>query len=370
MRSGSRVRAIANIYDAAASPDLWPKALNSLAEALDAIGAAYILHSKRTGRVEWAWFSGPSAEYTADYLGYYAALDPYRPFVDVAPSESWVRLSRCLPKSVLRRDEWYNDFVLKCGIKDILGARVVDNDTHTAYFGIHYDMLSEAGPARAARSRGLLACLSGAARLHLELRRLTWKSSIGLRALEQLAAGVIVTDRDGRVAEMHLAAEDVVRLDDGLTIRNGRLGTRRAFEGAKLAKLIAAACSRDGGAPGRMLIGKHDGWPAYVLTVAPLRTDQAIDGRALAMIVVADLRDRSPPVKDMAEFFGLSHAESRLAAALMRGKTVRDIANSSGVKITTLRTQLSSVLRKVDVKRQTDLIHVLSNIQVTRSDQN
>jgi DNA-binding NarL/FixJ family response regulator len=46
----------------------------------------------------------------------------------------------------------------------------------------------------------------------------------------------------------------------------------------------------------------------------------------------------------------------------MTGKTLRDVASASGVRITTLRTQLSSLLRKVGVNRQIDLVRVLSRI--------
>jgi DNA-binding CsgD family transcriptional regulator len=54
-------------------------------------------------------------------------------------------------------------------------------------------------------------------------------------------------------------------------------------------------------------------------------------------------------VPTVAEFFSLSPAESRLAGALMKGRRLSEIAHGNGVEITTLRTQLSSVLRKVDV---------------------
>jgi DNA-binding CsgD family transcriptional regulator len=82
------------------------------------------------------------------------------------------------------------------------------------------------------------------------------------------------------------------------------------------------------------------------------------------MILVADPDARSPSERDLAEFFGLSRAESRLTAALLAGKRLREVAADSGIQITTLRTQLSSVLRKVGVSRQTELIRVLSNIPV------
>jgi DNA-binding CsgD family transcriptional regulator len=43
---------------------------------------------------------------------------------------------------------------------------------------------------------------------------------------------------------------------------------------------------------------------------------------------------------------------------------MHEIAAQSGVQITTVRTQLSSVLRKVGVSRQAELIRILSNIPI------
>ena len=78
-------------------------------------------------------------------------------------------------------------------------------------------------------------------------------------------------------------------------------------------------------------------------------------------MVVVDPQRHSPAAEDLAEFFGLSPAEARLVAALLTGKTLAQIAAVTGVRITTLRTQLGSILRKVGAERQSDLIRILSN---------
>ena len=38
---------------------------------------------------------------------------------------------------MLRKSEWYNDFVLTCGVRDILASRLVDTPNHRVIFGIH-----------------------------------------------------------------------------------------------------------------------------------------------------------------------------------------------------------------------------------------
>jgi DNA-binding CsgD family transcriptional regulator/PAS domain-containing protein len=357
--------AIWGISEAALAPDRWPAALQSITEAVGASGGNYVFLNKRTGNIEWVSSAGLSTEVNR-YVNYYAARDPYRPILEAASRGSWVLVSKCLPETFLRRDEWYNDFLLKAGIRDVAGARLFETASYTVLFGVMHGIY-QAPPSAvgAVRLQELFEPLSSAARLHAELRELGWKSAAAVRALDQLARGVIITDGHGGVTEVNRAAEQILRRDDGLTVRQGKLCAERVFENDKLAWFIALAA--DGKTPAavrQMLVGRRGGRVPYVLTVVPLGIELAAYERPLAMILIADPDARAPPERDLAELFGLSPAESRLTVALLAGKTMREVATNSGVQITTLRTQLSSVLRKVGVSRQAELIRVLANIPV------
>ena len=191
--------------------------------------------------------------------------------------------------------------------------------------------------------------------------------SIERQALDQLCAGVIVTDDAGLIIESNRTANAIVQLADGLLIREGRLCARRIFETSKMARLIAAATEEKspvGGA--RMVIGRCEGLPPYVLAVMPLHA-APVDDQRLAMIIIVDPARYVPSEKDLADLFGLSPAEARVTAALMTGKSLADIAAASGVQITTVRTQLRSILRKVGVKRQFDLVRMLSSTGISSS---
>ena len=206
----------------------------------------------------------------------------------------------------------------------------------------------------------------GEARSAATAHSLRWRPAVAAQALDQLGAGVIVADAVGRVVEINRTAEAVVQLEDALVIRDDRLCARRAFETAKIAKLLAGAAAdcADGRIAGRILVGRPGGAAAYVLTVAPLQASPAAGGRRLAMIVVVDPERHTPSERDLAEFYGLSPAEARLGAALLAGRKLSDIARNSGTQVTTLRTQLSSILRKVGVSRQLDLVRVLAGIGI------
>lgn len=202
---------------------------------------------------------------------------------------------------------------------------------------------------------------------HTEVHRQRSMPSVALWALDQLCAGVIITDNTGLIIEMNRAAETIVRVGDSVLIREGRLRARRVFETTKVAKLIAGATEEKSWvAAGRTLIARGDGSPPYVLVVVPLHS-VPVDDQRFAMIIVVDPARYAPSEKDLADLFGLSPAEARVAAALMTGKSLTDIAATSAVQITTVRTQLRSILRKVGVKRQFDLVRILSSTGIGSS---
>jgi DNA-binding CsgD family transcriptional regulator len=84
------------------------------------------------------------------------------------------------------------------------------------------------------------------------------------------------------------------------------------------------------------------------------------------MILISAPDQSGVSESELAELYGLSPAESRLAVAVAFGKRLNELAREFGLQITTLRTQLSSVLKKCEVERQSDLVRLISNIPVVR----
>ena len=268
---------------------------------------------------------------------------------------------------MLARDEWYNDFVLRCGVGDILGANVYSGPSHEAVIGFHYGLHRRGfTSSREAPVRELLGLMSKAAELHVRLNNAGWQCSAVWRALDQLAAAVIVADRDARVVVLNRAGEDLLSRGNAISVRQGRLCAARAFETDKLRALIGAAAVPDKLDPaiGRMLVGSRDRDLPCVLTVARLTAELSVFDRPLAMVLAAAPEQRLLAAADLAELFGLSPAESRLAVALMGGKKLHDITIETGVGISTLRSQLSAILKKVGANRQVDLVRILASVPV------
>jgi DNA-binding CsgD family transcriptional regulator len=356
-------RIIPRIHDAALDPRLWTSVLQSLTEAIGAIGAAYIVRNAHTGRVDWANFLGPSAEFRSDYITRFAAKDPF-PELSMGHEGRWMRLSEQLPAPELRRNEWYNEFVRKSGVRDIIAAQITNTGSHTVVFGIHEGIgVKPLRTSHLKRLNQLLGPLGRAAEVQLKLRELGWKSAVVARALDHVSTGVIVVDAHGFALEMNGLAERVVQRGDGLTFRHGAIAAVRVFETAKLEAAIASA-TRPGAeaTSSRMLIGRQGSKRDYIIAVSPLGVDLGFYSDPMALIIVVDPEARRPKADDLSAYFGLSIAECRLAVQLMSGKPLGAIAAESGAAMATLRSQLRSILKKIKVERQADLFLVLASV--------
>src|SRR5687768_9514908 len=357
--------ALAALYDAAKIPAQWPAALQGIAAAVGGIGAAQVIFNKPTGAVEWVTITGPCAELEPRYIGHYAPLDLYAPTLRAQPVRRWLPLSRSLPAGAVVGNAWYNDFILKSGVADILAAKMYEDENTTVLLGIHRGPASDRAVAQFnAGVRALLQPLVRATRQHVAFRRMGRALAAAHQALRHLSVGVVLTDVEGHVLESNELASEILQRKDGLQIRDGRLAATRSFDSVKLAAGIAGRAAI-GNAEGHLLIGRKGGCRPHAVTIAPLDGGGDARTQCIVMVLIVNPDWQTPSERSVAAFFGLSPAESRLAASLMQGRKLADIARDSGVEVTTLRTQLSSILRKVGVERQVDLVRILSSVGAT-----
>ena len=179
MSRTSTARLVASVYDAALAPELWPAALGRIAEHFSAAGADYSLWNKENGRVEWLSMTGPMVQSQTDYIEHYYAVDPFHRVASQSPMRRWVQATKALPRTVLRGSEWYNEFLLKSDIKDLMAIRLYDTTSHVVFFELHrgvgrVPLIAESSPIL----RQLLEPLAKAARLRIELRKAGLQSAV------------------------------------------------------------------------------------------------------------------------------------------------------------------------------------------------
>jgi DNA-binding NarL/FixJ family response regulator len=351
-------QALSSILDAAAAPHLWPSALDAVTSALGVAGVGCVTRM-RDGTPNWAAMAGLGSEGANDYANYYAARDPWGAVLERSEILCPLRLSDTLSKDFLSRDEWYNDFARKIGINNILAMPIDQGDHYTTLFAIH----NEAADLPAAddwKVRAIAQALSGATKIRRQLHGLNWASAISRSSLSRMSTGVVVVNSDCKIIDINAAALRITDRNDGLLVRACRLAALKASETARLAHCVAAIVNGVTGGSARMSLRGSDGRIKCVLTISQLSERASDNGTPLALVLAAGISRILPTEGALKDFFGLSSAEARITVSLMAGKRLKDIAHDGGVQITTARSQLSSILRKAGVARQTDLLRVVA----------
>src|SRR5580704_2070700 len=222
---------VASIFDAVLDERRTPAALKAAAEYVGASGATFLLVNKLTRQVStmawWGSFTGSRA----DYLAHYSKIDSFRVIQEAAASGSFARLSECLSQSALRYDEWYNDFLLKGGVCDLLGGKMHESRSHKVIIGFRRATGdADPFPRDMEALQSLMGPMRNAARLHTGVIGIGYRSPITHGTLDHVATGIVFTDGNGRIVETNRAGEHLLRIGDGLTMRNGHIGARRSFE--------------------------------------------------------------------------------------------------------------------------------------------
>lgn len=216
----------------------------------------------------------------------------------------------------------------------------------------------------------LVPHFSRALRLRARLREQDLRGRIGEAALDSIAQPVIIADAEAAVIYANAAAEALERSNSRL-----RLGTRdRGIEAGSppetrgLRDLIRQTAL--GGPGGSMLLSRARGRPPIAASISRLPLGLAPDGqtRGYALALLRDLGSvASPDPSTLRQLFGATPAEADLAGALLAGHAIREIAEQRGTGVSTLRSQVSSLLGKTGCRRQSDLTRLLAGLSPPRA---
>lgn len=162
---------------------------------------------------------------------------------------------------------------------------------------------------------------------------------------------------------MNEAGHQLVRLGDGIVLRQGRIGAKHGTDAGPFLALIRDAAER-GGAGGGPIRLSRDGGGAYVALIAPLARDRTVASpEPTALILICDPAATATSLgTTLIKLYGFSHAEARLAMLLTQGRTLKQAAEKRGVGIETVRSQMRSLLAKSGVHRQADLVRLIARL--------
>jgi DNA-binding CsgD family transcriptional regulator len=343
-------------------PTVWPKVMDAICEAIGATGAVLFQTDIRT-------LDAPRTDSFDDMIRSYFA-------------EGWhtrdIRAERAVPllmkgtrvfidEDILTRDELESsEYISECtlpkgfkwaaGVAFSAGPAMWALCLHRTFREQPFDRF-EAGMLEALCDR-----MTEVATLSTAVGRIALTAASN--ALDAVSKPAIAIDRFGLVLAANREAE--VTFDDDFRIRNRRLFARDPQAQSKLHALadrllIAPEMEPLIAAP---IVVRRNGRGPLVLRVLPVHSaarNPFLGARAL--LVVSDLAaKRTVDPQLIANVFGLTSAEARLAAAFAGGCALEDIAEQRAISLTTARNQLKAVFAKTDTHRQSELVALLARL--------
>jgi DNA-binding NarL/FixJ family response regulator len=355
---------IDRIYEAAALPDLWPSVLDKVTEVGD--GDCTLLFTVTREDVRWTYSAkgGWCEDYAAK--GWPAKTD--RPFKLLqAQHAGFLGDLDVYTREELDNEPVYRDYLRPRGLG--WGAATAIEVPCGNTLIVDVERRWESGPVDAATLARLDQLRPHLARAALISARLSLeRARVASATLELLGlpAAVISDSLNLLAANPRLEAlvPRVVQ-DRRDRVRLAQPSADALFQQALSEALTAAAA----GAVHSIPIPAAGDEKPYIVHLVPIRR-QARDvfARASAMMIVMPIGEQGvPSVAVIQSLFDLTAAEARVAAAVAQCREVSDIAAQSGVSKETVRTQVKSVLAKTGLRRQSELVALLSGKQLPMS---
>lgn len=181
-------------------------------------------------------------------------------------------------------------------------------------------------------------------------------------ALNRIAAGVFLIDRDRKVLFRNRRAEELLGEGEGISVSHeGLLRGEKPQQTQALRDIIDLAIVRDANGDRRatetVALARASGRRPLFAVACPLGRKAGETGDAVVSLFVTDPEWRSSDAAEaVAQLYGLSPAETRLALALVRGLRLDEIAEEFGLSRNTVTYTLKNLFRKTETDRQADLI--------------
>ena len=303
------------------------------------------------------------------YFDNYYPWDERLPRLRQLPDGRLVHVTELYSAAELKTSRTYNEGMRRSGAQNSLNVRLDGPDGSRIVWALADPVGTDGWQSAQTR---MIERLLPHIRQYVQVRRaMTAAEELGASLtglLNTSRIGVIHLDRRGRILEANSRARRLLRKGDGLFDQDGFLRTRRPADNARLERLLGRALPVFGGrVPGSasMTVRRPPGLPRLAVHITPVGARQAdLGGRRIAVLVLVVDPANRPRVDAglVAEALDLTPSESRVAALLAAGSSVRDIAAATGRTEGSTYWYVGQLHRKLGTSRQADLVRLVLSL--------
>jgi DNA-binding CsgD family transcriptional regulator len=361
-------KAISRIYDAAVESQRWPSALAEILRFVGNSGTHLWLMNGETSEVTHSIHVGMPDKMIEEYNGDVIKACPRWANARKHPERIFLFDYQHIEECQIDSNEYYHWLQTKGDdIRYYLAGRLRVGDGLQGFQSLAFrKQEGHSQKTHLERFSRILPHVQHAMQIGQRLGTWHFVSQSVLEILNKLSHGVVILDGAGKHLAVNRFAERLLNRPYRISIRGDRLKAIDAGVDQQLNALIgqcAATASGNGQFQGGTISipGDQDLAPLR-LNVYPLKLPPDTFNLGRSAVVVFLLGPTNAMEIDdivLRTTFGLTAAESRLTAILLRGATIGEATQKLTISRNTARSQLKSVFAKVGVHRQAELVRTV-----------
>lgn len=352
---------ITSAYDAVLHEASWAPVLERLAVLTGSNSCAYVTIDGPLPEIVEEYGFDPAV--TDEYNRHYAAFDPFHGAILRKPRSLPLIDRQVVSADFVKQSSWFQDFMPRHHLYTMLVLPLFRDGELVGSFNTQkFCGQGDFSADEFAAMQAVTPHLIKAAQLSTKMSGLRQSVAYSEAMLDRLGLPLLLTDEAGKVllvnraAELLIAREPALRLQQGTFSVHGSDGTRTPRRSAHIVE---------------MSIPRGGARKPLRLTMLPVSPHSAVNSlwqRPMMMIVIDDPETIPVGLTEILQgLFSMTAAEARVCVALAcEGLSPQSCADVFGVSITTIRSQIRSIYSKTGVKRQMELVRMLTMLGATR----
>lgn len=367
-------KVIGDIYEASYKPAHWPAALKGIAEFTKSRSAALLYQDNELERACGMYVFNISEEHLVQYsnvqggdpnfmimarelpLGVAAAIDhivPDRKRLERTYGEEYT-------KFITATDSYYHTG----------GAILFMDEVRSAGIGLQRNRsMGVWNKQQIDKLNTLVPHLQRAINIQKEFVRLQTREQALRQGLDRMLMGLILFDRNLQPIYINPVAESILEYHPSIEMQNNKIYAHEYGYTERLHKaLVSAVSSVDDSDPAKSSTAlglRHPDCattlPVLIAPVHGVLHGFETDGSFAHAVMCLSDPDRSHPIEadKLAAVYSLTPAEAEVAISITNGLSAEEVATMNAVAISTIRTQLKAIFRKMGINHQAELVKVL-----------
>ncbi|RUM20045.1 helix-turn-helix transcriptional regulator [Rhizobium vallis] len=366
------------VYQAAARSELWPDTLCSIVDYVGAVGGN-IVYQAPDGRGSFLIPGRMRDDLNRLYLRQYTGNPYARAFEKVKPGEVVIG-NELIDAEAVRHSAFYADI---CEPQNIFNQLFLPHASLHERGGIGGVALflsrrqDEHAADAAARLKLLSPHMARAIDLSFQMSRIARAPELSQRLIDAIADAAVLIDGRGAILLVNTAAEALLQRADGIFLSRSERpslaahiseSSLRLTNAIRQALLIAAG--EDTPFEGAFSISRPSGLPPYLVMVTPLAPTavsiwDAVDSGARVLVHIVDPEAKTRrQAQQLQRIFGLTEAETRVAALIGSGMNLPEIARVLGISSNTVKTHTGRCFGKTGMRSQAALARLIASTPI------